>query len=203
MGYPLAFKNTCFSPIFCLTSCSAPCLSWSPTASVTLDPETAHPNLILSQDCKGVRHEDKSQELINNFQRFSRNVCVLGRERFKAGRHYWEVTVESEGDWAVGVAKWSVQRKDHVALSTKEGIWAVGKRGGCYWSSYVSNQPIKFQCEKVRRIYVYLNYEEGQVAFYDADTKSYLYQFYEASFSTEILLPFFYVNRNVSLTISP
>lgn len=42
---------------------------------------------------------------------------MLGREGFTAGRHFWEVTVGGEGDWAVGVARKSVRRKGEFGLS--------------------------------------------------------------------------------------
>ncbi|KAJ7303364.1 hypothetical protein JRQ81_012310 [Phrynocephalus forsythii] len=169
--------------------------------NVTLDPKTAHPWLILSEDHKRARNEGRCHEVPDYPERFDLCLCVLGREGFRQGRHYWEVTVESEGSWAVGVAKKSVQRKGHFELSTEKGIWALGKWGGGYRASDLPKKSFIHLSEKLRRIRVSLNYEVGQVAFHDADTGSHLYTFSGASFSGETLLPFFCVTRQASLLV--
>ncbi|XP_032997890.1 zinc finger protein RFP-like [Lacerta agilis] len=165
-------------------------------ANVTLDPDTAHPQLILSKDGKSVRRGDKEQDLPDNPERFNCQPCVLGREGFTAGRHFWEVNVGSGKWWAVGVARKSVRRKGFFYLSPEEGVWAVGKFGGKY-SACTSphSSPLSLR-EKPRRIRVTLDYEGGRVSFSDADSGAALYTFSGASFSGETLLPFFGLCRN-------
>ncbi|XP_068001860.1 M-phase inducer phosphatase 1-like isoform X2 [Melanerpes formicivorus] len=58
---------------------------------VTLDPETASPDLVLSEDCRSVRLAEGQQSLPSTPRRFSGSPSVLGRQGFTAGRHYWEV----------------------------------------------------------------------------------------------------------------
>ncbi|XP_053235581.1 zinc finger protein RFP-like isoform X1 [Podarcis raffonei] len=165
-------------------------------ANVTLDPDTAHPRLILSEDQKSVRRGDKPQALPDNPERFSHKICVLGREGFTAGRHFWEVTVGSGGWWALGVARKSVERKGGFPLSPEGGIWAVGKWESEYCAcTFPDDSPLSLR-EKPRRIRVTLDYEGGRVSLSDADSGAELYTFSGASFSGETLLPFFRLSGN-------
>ncbi|KAF1464192.1 Tripartite motif-containing protein 15, partial [Pygoscelis antarcticus] len=47
-------------------------------AIVTLDPDTAHPDLVLSEDCKSVRRGEGRQDLPDNPERFDYWPFVLG-----------------------------------------------------------------------------------------------------------------------------
>lgn len=58
---------------------------------VTLNPVTAYPFLILSEDRKQVKRGEKLQFYRNSTQRFDVWSCVLAKEGFTSGRHYWEV----------------------------------------------------------------------------------------------------------------
>uniref|UniRef100_A0A3P8X1B5 B30.2/SPRY domain-containing protein n=1 Tax=Cynoglossus semilaevis TaxID=244447 RepID=A0A3P8X1B5_CYNSE len=61
--------------------------------SVTFDPETAHPKLSLSSSCTTVWFDETkdTQECQENPLRFHYYYCLLGRQGFTTGRHYWEV----------------------------------------------------------------------------------------------------------------
>ncbi|XP_010226299.1 PREDICTED: butyrophilin subfamily 1 member A1-like, partial [Tinamus guttatus] len=61
---------------------------------VFLDPDTAHPQLVLSQDCRSVRWTKTRQNLPYSYKRFKRLFCVLGQEGFSEGRHCWAVEGE-------------------------------------------------------------------------------------------------------------
>ncbi|NXA57208.1 TRI39 ligase, partial [Nothocercus julius] len=99
---------------------------------VLLDPDTAHPRLVLSQDCRSVRWGETEQDLPDSRKRFERLCCVLGREGFSAGRHCWEVEGEvgDERRWAVGVANDLLVTRAVMSPSPEEWIWAVQQRKG-------------------------------------------------------------------------
>ncbi|XP_051948294.1 E3 ubiquitin-protein ligase TRIM47-like [Xyrauchen texanus] len=59
--------------------------------NITLNPVTAYPFLILSDDRKQLKRGDKLQFYRNSTQRFDVWSCVLAKEAFESGRHYWEV----------------------------------------------------------------------------------------------------------------
>ncbi|XP_072845174.2 zinc finger protein RFP [Pogona vitticeps] len=174
--------------------------------SVTLDRDTAHPRLFISEGLKNLRWDRVAQDLPYNPERFKKQPCVLGREIFTSGKHCWEVEILGggmEGDlsgepaWAVGVAKHSVKRKEYFRLNPNEGIWAIGKAcedlpSPCQISVFRA-EPSTLTLEKVlQKIRVKLSYEEGLVEFLDADTDESISSFNLGSFSGEIIRPFFY-----------
>ncbi|KAL8213251.1 UNVERIFIED_CONTAM: hypothetical protein K2H54_061715 [Gekko kuhli] len=171
-------------------------------ANVTLDPDTAHPKLILSEGQKSVRRGVNAQALPNNPERFDQCDDVLGREGFIGGRHFWEVLVGSEEEWAMGVARKSVRRKGVFFFSPEEGTWVFGKwSGGFNASTEEGSLPLTLTGE-LKRIRVCLNYAGGRVAFFDADRAALLYEFSGASFTGETLLPLFWVRSKGHLKIS-
>ncbi|XP_075769709.1 E3 ubiquitin-protein ligase TRIM21-like [Pelodiscus sinensis] len=154
---------------------------------VTLDPATAHPRLVLSEDRKSAERGDTRQDLPNNPERFDTCVCVLGSKGFTSGRRYWEVEVGPRRGWSIGVARDSVQRKGRIQLKPDLGIWALD-------SSEKSQVP--------RKVGVYLDYEGGQVRFYNAETMA-LISSRTATF-TGRLVPFFHLRAVGSrLSLSP
>ncbi|XP_058874690.1 butyrophilin subfamily 1 member A1-like, partial [Acipenser ruthenus] len=90
--------------------------------SLTLDLDTAHPRLTLPVDGKQVRR--KTQDY-NSSQRFDYRRCVLGKEGFTSGRHYWELGVEKNTFWRLGVSRESAPRNE-FSMTSQQGYWTVG-----------------------------------------------------------------------------
>ncbi|XP_069490954.1 E3 ubiquitin-protein ligase TRIM39-like [Ambystoma mexicanum] len=158
---------------------------------VHFDPDTAHPNLIISTDQKSVRIGEKRRNVDNNPKRFTLYPLILGCEGFNTGKHYWEVDVGDMADWDLGVCDRSIGRKaKDINLSPEDGCWRVYLRDGDqYWAGVSPDIPIDTK-GKPRIIGVFLDYEEGKVSFYNINGKSLLFTFKD-TFS-QILLPYFY-----------
>ncbi|XP_050993661.1 E3 ubiquitin-protein ligase TRIM39 isoform X3 [Labeo rohita] len=149
---------------------------------VTLDPDTAHPYLILSDDGKQVTHGDVKQKLPDNKKRFDRYVNVLGKEGFSSGRFYFEVQVKGKTDWDLGVVRESTDRKGEITLRPSNGYWTVVLRNGNEYKACAGPSiPLSLRV-KPQRVGVFVDYEEGLVSFYDVESSSHTYSFTGQSF---------------------
>ncbi len=169
---------------------------------VTLDPDTAHPKLILSDDGKQVRCGDIRQKLSDKPERFDRCACVLGKEGFSSGRFYFEVQVKGKTKWTLGVVRESINRKGKIKLSPSHGQWSVALRNGDEYKA-CDGPPVSLSLRvKPQRVGVFVDYEEGLVSFYDVESSSHIYSFTAQSF-TEKLYPYFCSCNNGGKNSSP
>ncbi|XP_004645992.1 erythroid membrane-associated protein [Octodon degus] len=157
--------------------------------AVTLDPDTAHPKLILSEDRRCVRLGDRKQAVPNNPQRFDFVVSVLGSEYFTAGCHYWEVHVGGKTKWILGVCSDSVTRKGKVTASPANGHWLVRQSRRNEYEALTSPQTSFHLKEPLRCVGIFLDYEAGIISFYNVTNQSHIFTFTH-SFSGP-LRPFF------------
>ncbi|XP_065150251.1 E3 ubiquitin-protein ligase TRIM39-like [Paramisgurnus dabryanus] len=157
---------------------------------VTLDPDTAQPNLILSEDRKQVRDGDIKHKLPNNPERFDKCVCVLGKEGFTSGRFYFEVQVKDKTKWDLGVVRESINRKGSITATPQDGFWTVWLRNENEYKALAG--PSVSLCLKVKpqKVGVFVDYEEGLVCFYEVESRSHIYSFTAQTF-TEKLFPYF------------
>nr|XP_012999710.1 erythroid membrane-associated protein [Cavia porcellus] len=157
--------------------------------AVTLDPDTAHPKLVLSEDRRCVRLGDRKQDVPSNPQRFDFVVSVLGSEYFTAGCHYWEVHVGGKTKWILGVCSESVVRKGKVTASPANGHWLLRQSRRNEYEALTSPQTSFRLKEPLRCVGIFLDYEAGIISFYDVTKKSHIFTFTH-SFSGP-LRPFF------------
>uniref|UniRef100_A0A8C5JN62 A33 protein n=1 Tax=Junco hyemalis TaxID=40217 RepID=A0A8C5JN62_JUNHY len=158
-------------------------------APLTFDPESAHPNLVLSRDLTAVTERDRAQRVPASPRRFRQCVNVLGSQAFDRGQHYWEVWVGSKTKWDLGVAAEAVDRAAKVRLCPENGYWTLRLRNRAeYWASaspWVRLAPRR----PPRKVGVFLDCQEGTVAFFDAGDMSHLFTFHQVS--AERYCPFF------------
>ncbi|XP_053458490.1 butyrophilin subfamily 2 member A1-like isoform X2 [Nycticebus coucang] len=156
---------------------------------VVLDPDTAHPKLFLSEDRRSVRRGPSRQSVPDNRERFDCRPCVLGRESFTSGKHYWEVDVENMEMWTVGVCRDSVERKGEGLLLPQNGFWTLEMFENQY-RALSSPERILPLRERLCRVGVFLDYEGGDISFYNMRDRSHLYTCPRSAFAGP-LRPFF------------
>ncbi|XP_078022668.1 E3 ubiquitin-protein ligase TRIM21-like isoform X2 [Epinephelus lanceolatus] len=157
---------------------------------VTLDPDTANPALILSDDGKQVKHGNVRENVPDNPERFSTAVCVLAKQSFFSGRFYFDVQVKGKTEWTLGVARESKDRKGNIILCPQDGYWTVWLRNGNEYEA-LTDPPVRLSLKsQPQKVGVFVDYEEGLVSFYDVDAAALIYSFTGCSF-TEKLFPFF------------
>ncbi|XP_042303373.1 E3 ubiquitin-protein ligase TRIM39-like [Sceloporus undulatus] len=164
---------------------------------VTLDPATAHPSLVISEDRKSVKYGGRQSEQLtkeNCTGRFDTYVLVLGSEKFTSGRHYWEVEVGDSTEWDLGVYREAVGRKEQVSImSPMSGFWRLWLRNGDQYKALISRPILLPMNVKPMRVGVFLDYSEGKVSFYNVTEKTHIYT-YVGTFYTP-LRPFFSPSR--------
>ncbi|KAF7207753.1 nuclear factor 7, brain-like [Nothobranchius furzeri] len=163
---------------------------------VILDPNTAHPELILSEDLTSVRFRPR-QKLPDNPERFDQHHCVLGSEGFTSGAHTWDVEVRNEDNWGVGVVKKSVLRKGPIQV----GYWGVCLFDGNYRAVSFPHPEQVLPVKTLHRIRVQLDWDGGSLSFLDLETNKLIHRFSHTFM--EKLFPFISTKNKIPLRISP
>ncbi|NXP72419.1 TRI41 ligase, partial [Ramphastos sulfuratus] len=161
---------------------------------VTLDPSTAHPRLCLSLDRRSAKlGGERLPEPRGAPKRFDSDFCVLGAPGFTGGRHYWEVEVGGRRGWALGAARETAKRKEAAEAAAPGGgsqarreLWCVGSFGKRFQALTATEQTPLSPAERPRRLRVYLDYERGQLCFYNAESMAHIHTF-RACFRGRIL----------------
>ncbi|XP_043857380.1 butyrophilin-like protein 9 isoform X3 [Dromiciops gliroides] len=157
--------------------------------TITLDPDTAHPSLKVSEDGKSVIYWNIKQDLPNDPKRFEDQLCVLGQEGFISGKHYWEVEVGEKSRWFLGVCYDFVERKKEVKLCPGTGYWVIGLWNGCEYFIFNPHRVSLTLRVPPRQVGVFLNYEAGKVSFFNVTDNSHIFTFTDKFSGT--LRPYF------------
>ncbi|XP_075945782.1 E3 ubiquitin-protein ligase TRIM21-like [Anarhichas minor] len=157
---------------------------------LTLDPDTANPWLILSDDGKQVKCGDVENNLPDNPERFDYCTCVLTKQSFSSGRFYYEVQVKGKTEWTLGVARELINRKGFITLTPQKGYWMIGLRSNNNYKALASPPVLLSLKSQPQKVGVFVDYEEGLVSFHDVDAAALIYSFTGCCF-TEKLYPFF------------
>lgn len=156
---------------------------------MTLDPNTAAPWLSLSDDLTSVCYHGDQPHIPNNPERFDECVCVLGAEAFMSGSHFWDVQVGDKTRWDLGIVQENVSRKTDVKVNPEYGFWALALRDNGQYSACTMPWTRLMLKRKPRKVRVCLDYEKGEVSFYDVRDLSLMHSF-RCTFKDR-LLPYF------------
>uniref|UniRef100_A0A672YSH3 B30.2/SPRY domain-containing protein n=2 Tax=Sphaeramia orbicularis TaxID=375764 RepID=A0A672YSH3_9TELE len=162
---------------------------------LVLDPNSAGPNLILSEDLTEVRGGDE-QKLPQNPERFM-NI-VLGSEGFNSGTHSWEVDVTDNKRWSLGVRTKSEQEE-----KDEDEWWEIMFFNDKYYITSSSDELTFLPVHKVfQRIRVNLDFDRGTLSFSDPDTNTHIYT-YTHTFTGKTLFPYICTSNSNPVKIFP
>nr|XP_005539613.1 PREDICTED: E3 ubiquitin-protein ligase TRIM58 [Macaca fascicularis] len=168
---------------------------------VKLDPATAHPSLLLTADLRSVQDGELWRDVPNNPERFDTWPCILGLQSFSSGRHYWEVLVEERAEWGLGVCQDMLPRKGETTPSPENGVWALWLLKGNEYMVLASSSVPLLLLESPRCIGIFLDYEAGEISFYDVTNGSYIYTFNQLF--SGLLRPYFFICDATPLILPP
>ncbi|XP_045074855.1 NACHT, LRR and PYD domains-containing protein 3-like [Coregonus clupeaformis] len=161
---------------------------------INLDPNTANPNLILSEGNRKVTRVEEKQHYEDHPDRFDHHPQVLCREVLSGSRYYWEV--EMDGDIShIGVVYKGMQRKGEM----EDDSWIGANRKS--WCLFCYDSGYHFHHAGVIRsipgpvsnsVGVCLDWPAGTLSFYSVSSSGTLTHLYtEHTTFTEPLYPGF------------
>lgn len=150
-----------------------------PGELVTLDLDTANPDLLIAENKRRMRCGFERKDVPNYHQRFDGWWCAVGTEGFSSGRHYWQVDV-GEMDWRIGVAKESALRKGFKSLNTDTGYLTLRLERGTELKALTVPFTSLPADSIPRKIGIHLDFDEGQLSFYDVERRSHIYTYNES-----------------------
>ncbi|XP_012863886.1 tripartite motif-containing protein 6 [Echinops telfairi] len=171
---------------------------------VTLNPQTANLNLLLSKNRRQVRFVGTDLPGPSCLREHY-DCGVLGSQHFSSGRHYWEVDVKDKTDWILGVCSNSVEptffsshhytnhQNGSSSYRPQSGYWVIGLKHKHEYRAYedASTSLLLLMTTPPHRVGVFLDYEAGIVSFYNVTNHGFpIYTFSKYYFPTP-LCPYF------------
>nr|XP_046235500.1 E3 ubiquitin-protein ligase TRIM41-like [Scatophagus argus] len=149
---------------------------------VTMDPYTANSRLMVSEDGKQLRYYNGRLSLTALFgRRFLYHQFVLGNEGFSSGRFYYEVQISGCKHCVLGVVKESLDREMLGVPTSEDGAWTFFTMNDQYFGSFVDH-PLNLR-QRPQTVGVFVDYEKGEVSFYDVDARTLIYSYRGCTFS--------------------
>uniref|UniRef100_A0A9J7Y2R8 Tripartite motif containing 35-40 n=1 Tax=Cyprinus carpio carpio TaxID=630221 RepID=A0A9J7Y2R8_CYPCA len=157
-------------------------------------------NLTTISNHEDLMEEDGQECLPLNRERFADCPCVLGYVGYSTGKHTWDVDVEENTSWMVGVAVESVQRRGTNGLP--RGIWCMGLDGDVLSVTDPLESRVPLHgFAKPTVVRVNLDLSAGRLSFSDLLGQT-VYHTFTHNF-TEKVFPFFYNECAYPISILP
>ncbi|XP_064190326.1 tripartite motif-containing protein 16-like protein isoform X12 [Anguilla rostrata] len=160
---------------------------------LTLDPNTAHQCLRLSEGNREVTCVEATESYPDHPERFEYQAQVLCRESL-SGCCYWEAEWSRDGEVDIAVSYKEISRKggsNDSALGCNNKSWSLRRNGSSY-GFFHNNEETEIPGPPPSRIGVYLDHRAGILSFYSvSDTMTLLHRV-QTTF-TQPLYPGFWV----------
>ncbi|CAO2636282.1 E3 ubiquitin-protein ligase TRIM31 [Lemmus lemmus] len=170
---------------------------------MTLDSASADPNLTFSQDLKKaslyVVDSTLNRQAKPQFYPFH---CVRGSPGLSSGCGLWEVEIQGPPGRVVIVG---------VVTKLPQGSQIQNSEPCCMWALRISSSEclsitncsiLEYILISPKKVGVYVDYDRGDVVFYDAITNKHIYTF-QTSFDRQIFSFFGLQTACSSITLSP
>lgn len=150
-------------------------------SEVTFDPETAHPNLVLSEDLKTVTFSAAKQAFPYSPQRFTSFFQVLSSQSFYEGDHCWQVELEG-APWIIGVCYSEKLPRTGMssALESSRSSWCLMWFNNLL-TAFEQSQGVPLKRTTVScRLEIRLNFTTHSLSFYNISSisgKTHVYTF--------------------------
>ncbi|XP_067845242.1 nuclear factor 7, brain [Heptranchias perlo] len=153
-------------------------LEYSP---VILDRASAHKNVLVSKDQTSISVASEALSTPESPLRFDKIYSILAAKGLMRGKHYWEVDVKPAVQWCVGIAYGSIERKGKhksTKLGRNRQSWCIELKTSQLLAWHNDrNINCSMKPSKLEKVGVYIDYEKGLAAFYDADSMKLIQEF--------------------------
>lgn len=163
---------------------------------VILDPNTADPELIVSDDLSSVRSGER-QQLPKNPERIKFSCSALSSEGFNSGTHSWDVDIGNNKDWELGLLTEYLDVNGRL----QSGLWRIMFSDGKFTAFSTLDPEKDLPVWKVKKIRVHLDFGKGKLSFSDFDTNTLIHTF-QHNFS-DTVFPYIYTESPSPLKILP
>lgn len=171
---------------------------------LSLDPDTAHPTLVLLDGPQGAHCGEEPQSYPPHPQRFDSVAQVLCREGQFGGGSYWEVEWRGGGWVDIGITYRGIGRKGGgkpCLLGRNENSWRLRCTHAGY-AAWHDNRKTTVAAPPCPRIGVFLERQKGALSFYSVSDTMVLLHTFRCPFS-QPLYPAFRLDLDSTLLICP